>query len=99
MFLSHLGNFLLLGNDHLERFSILVQGLAPFSQVACGFVRLADPHCVERLAIGDTKPSDSVESRLRYVVLVVSLELFKEFDICHSFLCHRPVWLLVAEIE
>ena len=99
MFLSHISDLLLLGYNHLECFSVLVQGLAPFGQVTCGLVRLADPHRVERLAIGHSKPGNSVESRLRNVVLVVSLELVKEFDICHSFLCHWPVWLLVSEVK
>lgn len=99
MLLSHLGDLLLLGNDNFECFSVLVQGLAPFGQVACGFVRLADPHRIERLAISDPKPGNSIQSRLRDVVLIVILEPVEEFDIRHCFLCHGPVWLLVPEIE
>lgn len=99
MLLSHLIDLLLLGQDYLERLSVPEEGLAPLGEAASCFVSLANPHRIERLTVVDTDASDCVENLLRDLILVVSLELLEELDVCHSFLCHGPIWFLVAEVE
>ena len=99
MFLSHLIDLLLLGQNDFQRLGVPKERLAPLGQAAGSLVRLSDPDGVERLAVVDSESSDSIKDVLRNVILRVGLELFKELDISHGLLCHWPVRLLVAEVQ
>ena len=96
MFLSHLIDLLLLRQNDFQRLGIPKERLTPLGQAAGSLVRLTDPDGIERLAVVNSESSDSIEDVLRNVILRVGLELFKELDISHGLLCHRPVRLFVA---